>query len=799
MGKITQNLPNRYEIPKLKRKRRRKDLDDLRSRILKTKRKSDKVEENQYEDQHNKPNPSKIVKKYTKPVYTGIFRNGTKSKNIRKEKYGNTVSKARLRGDALKLFDGESETICMSRSTVDDESTSQLPNNNKELVKNISRPTRHRKKSPVLGKKQRPNRTYYLGDVSQENKEVDNIVYDPIDIPEVVINYNSSTKRATKETQINKKKKETTDLPYNKNTSCSIDWQDHYIKICDKISKELKNVLDDTKDPLSEARKKLKELISTNTDNMQTAIHVIESSQNRDISCSSKDKGNTNKIISNYSIDNILSTVPDIQYSNASHLSQNNSKLPFKRRRSKRSSQFTILISPEEQPLLKFCETKTPASTVTQYQSNEEDIQNYINPEVLFEVSTTDATSVRDHLTLSTLHDIHEKQYYQTEKEYMRDQRYICPPTDIVNVSQNTRTQHTTRRHYQAEKKLKKRYMVTTPEEFSMQVNDKQNKDCDKYDALQKYPSKIDKSRSNNERKFCELDFVNMFQNLPTPSTVNRQFYRSRVPYIRSMKMNDPVRSEKSDADLINDSSKREDGYIRLQNCIQQAPFEILTAAATFIEHQHLSQAAAQTNDRTKNIFTDRCVPISSNSKESSSYCSSQLAGSSNFNVDPTKQRHKSTYNCKERNIFTNCSNGSHECNISQTHQNHAKTSRIAAASKCSYFPIHYRSVANNYVDHNIGHTHVLPLVSDHDPYTYSQQVDDHHMVCLQNFIQPVKYFALERGVDVHKMPIYVNNGACRCWNPVDCCTVAFYNKRDCVSTRVNLERCHDTTVNESV
>lgn len=313
---------------------------------------------------------------------------------------------------------------------------------------------------------------------------------------------------------------------------------------------------------------------------------------------------------------------------------------------------------------------------------------------------------------------------------------------------------------------LKKRFLTITP---PTQLDDKEiiTVDCNvSNNILQKYPKEIDRSGSTN-KKFCETDFVNMFQNLPTPSTVNR-LYRSK----KSESQNKHSERFEKSTDLYTDVSSRECKAVQFHNCVRsQDPLQVLTSAAAFVEAGHLPQTEAG------NLFTDRYIPISSNccnlfdQQPSQLYCS-QNAGPSNFNIEPAKQRHctsQNSHRCEEKHTCHNYSNCSHEYNISQAHhQNHAETIRTTVAPGCSYLPVHYSSVASNYVNlpNNVGHTRILPLVPNHDPYTYPQQVDDHQrMVCLQNCTQPIKYFALDNGVNVHKVPLYVKDSVCQCQN----------------------------------
>lgn len=350
----------------------------------------------------------------------------------------------------------------------------------------------------------------------------------------------------------------------------------------------------------------------------------------------------------------------------------------------------------------------------------------------------------------------------------------------------------------------KKRYSrLTFYNESPTQLCDKQIvtvDDCvESNNRLQQYPNKINRSESNNDRKFSEIDFANMFQNLPTPSTVQRQFSRSKISgsRIESMKMKDLERPEEFCTDLCVNSLKKKSEVVQFRDCTHsQAPLEILTAAAAFVEDQHPPQTEAM------NLFTGRYFPTYPSRSnhwtrsQPSSFYSLHGADSSNFNVEPAKQRHcctsRNASRSEERHIYLNCTNCSHECNVS--HQNHTETVRTTMASGYAHCPIYDGCVANNYVNlpNNVEHTRVLPFVLNHNPCTYPQQVDDHRGICLQKFTQPVKYFALDKGVNVQKIPVYINTGVYQHGDHGNCPTVLFCNKQECSNAHVHFKRCHD-------
>lgn len=344
--------------------------------------------------------------------------------------------------------------------------------------------------------------------------------------------------------------------------------------------------------------------------------------------------------------------------------------------------------------------------------------------------------------------------------------------------------------------------ITTSRKELPMQHYDKPIitiDNGDEPDNRHLYPNEIDRSNLSDEREFCEMNIVDMFQNLPTPSTVKREIdrYQSEVQESRteSMKMKDSERLEKPSTDLYNDNSNRDNEVIGIRNnARRKVSLEVLSEAAAFVEYQHVPQT------RIGNPCS-RYIPIypsrsnSYNQLPSSSY-SSHGAGPFISNIEP--QRHctsSSVPSSKERHIYLNCSNCSQKYNISQEHQNRTETAQITMAPEYSYFPAHNCNMANNYVNlpNNMGHTYVLPLILNHDRYTYPQQVDDHHhMVCLQNFAQPTKYYALDDGENVQKIPLFVNDNICQRRHHGNRSAV-FCSKKKCSSAHINLVRCNDT------
>ncbi|XP_024870663.1 uncharacterized protein LOC112453887 isoform X2 [Temnothorax curvispinosus] len=131
MGKIiTRRSPtDDEETTKLRRKRRKKDLDRIHSKILQARRKLDNVVKGN-KDGQKRQGRAKICNRLLPEPAAGIYRNGAKGKDIqRAETVENTFHKARLKADALKLFNGDTHG---SKRIVEiptrDKPTEQSPN-----------------------------------------------------------------------------------------------------------------------------------------------------------------------------------------------------------------------------------------------------------------------------------------------------------------------------------------------------------------------------------------------------------------------------------------------------------------------------------------------------------------------------------------------------------------------------------------------------------------------------------------------------------------------------------------------
>ncbi|XP_029170502.1 variant-silencing SET domain-containing protein-like isoform X3 [Nylanderia fulva] len=146
---------------KMKQKRREKDHDNkIHSMILKAREELDNVRKNNNEDRSRRPSHAKISNRLLPKPALGIYRNGSKGKDIKKESSESMFDRARLEADALKLFNGDtSESNYREEDLTHNETTNQSPN--KSFVKNSLNWTQSTlEQSPILREKWRNQKTY---------------------------------------------------------------------------------------------------------------------------------------------------------------------------------------------------------------------------------------------------------------------------------------------------------------------------------------------------------------------------------------------------------------------------------------------------------------------------------------------------------------------------------------------------------------------------------------------------------------------------------------------------------------
>ncbi|XP_020284258.1 uncharacterized protein LOC109854970 isoform X2 [Pseudomyrmex gracilis] len=158
MGKVTKTFSTKKVSPKLKNKRRKRELDKIHSKILKAKSKLDNIEKHGNKSRQKIQNQAKICSRLLPKPVAGIYRNGAKA-----ETSENKINNARLKADALQLFNGDtSESIedDVEIALFDEPTIQSL---NKSFVENsLERAACESEQSPVLGKRHDHNQNVYV-------------------------------------------------------------------------------------------------------------------------------------------------------------------------------------------------------------------------------------------------------------------------------------------------------------------------------------------------------------------------------------------------------------------------------------------------------------------------------------------------------------------------------------------------------------------------------------------------------------------------------------------------------------
>ncbi|XP_072753349.1 uncharacterized protein [Anoplolepis gracilipes] len=121
----------------------------------------DNVRKNDDKDRQRRQGQAKICSRLLPRAAVGIYRNGAKGKDIQKETSENTFHRARLKADALKLFNGDTpefKKTYIEKLSTHDETSKQSPNKN--FVKNSLKfwtPDSILEESPILGERQSKN------------------------------------------------------------------------------------------------------------------------------------------------------------------------------------------------------------------------------------------------------------------------------------------------------------------------------------------------------------------------------------------------------------------------------------------------------------------------------------------------------------------------------------------------------------------------------------------------------------------------------------------------------------------
>ncbi|KYN11532.1 hypothetical protein ALC57_16316 [Trachymyrmex cornetzi] len=168
MGRITRSSTDQE---KPQRKRRKKDLNRIHSKILQAKQKLDKIGKGDNKEQ-KKQGRAKICNRLLPEPVAGIYRNGAKGKDIQKaETLENTYHNARLKADVLELLNGDTHKseriveIPIQNKTIKQSAKKDCIQNNFELNELCIQEL-----SPVLGNRQR---IFDDTNLTKENKTSD--------------------------------------------------------------------------------------------------------------------------------------------------------------------------------------------------------------------------------------------------------------------------------------------------------------------------------------------------------------------------------------------------------------------------------------------------------------------------------------------------------------------------------------------------------------------------------------------------------------------------------------------------
>ncbi|XP_011871156.1 PREDICTED: uncharacterized protein LOC105563828 [Vollenhovia emeryi] len=275
MGKIARGSTDRDDAstPRPRRKRRKRDLDRMHSKILQAKRKLDNAGK---DGKRKKPNQGKICNRLLPEPTAGIFRNGTKGKEIQKaDKSQSTFHTARLKADALKLFNGDTRgSKCIVSVPTQDKTTEQ--SSNKDCMKSslewtleqspVLKPSRNQK--PCLVRKKGEENLFEVTDsntikqsVSDESRHGSKedvckrrLFQNDGEQSETIIAQISDNTDVAKESRINR-----TETEYSNKSKHPCDPLNCFMKFC-KISAEKfeTDILKTYSDPVATKIKKLK-------------------------------------------------------------------------------------------------------------------------------------------------------------------------------------------------------------------------------------------------------------------------------------------------------------------------------------------------------------------------------------------------------------------------------------------------------------------------------------------------------------------------------------------------------------
>ncbi|XP_012523600.1 uncharacterized protein LOC105829369 isoform X2 [Monomorium pharaonis] len=656
MGKVTQRKStDREETPKPRRKRRKADLNRIHSRILQAKRKLDNNGKDDKKSGQKKQGRAKICDRLLPEPAAGIYRNGIKGKNIhRAQTTTNTYRKARLKGDALKLFSGETDT---PRSIVEipvhDETTEQSPNNN--CMKDSLKWTPCiLEQSPILG--QNKNHKPHL-----VKKKIEENIFKDADSNDIKKqNVNNKSRKVQKEnickrklfqndceqletvtttpTQIfdntdlvkeNEANKKGTKQMCSKNSkNLSYDPLSHYMEFCRVISAE--NFEEDIlpnfqSDPVATITKRLKNiyadsyrqhLLRKKKQELENVKYSVEyqACTNSDVSQLSPiefevPKCSENHITAHLQAHNANGSLENYENSDTPYLKQSKDKLS--------KSKY-------------FCLNKKDS-----IQLDSQENTNYVN-HLLKSKHDTDNFSIdipRNSHYIDNSKNLRTSMYLSDpvlSERYLKD--YSCEKLSTAVSDSSTLPQKCNNRtnNWNIKKRvpsiLRRCNITINNPSHSVQINNDYTEDL--YEKCE--TNLFNRSPSNGIKKeLYKTAFpTNVFTNLPTSKTINATFDQTKIlePQIGTMKIKDSQESqvEQFDINMHPKEHNERNEFCQYNNFLHPQIFE-----ASYDTNQKLPRQKQNSLETKKHIFH-------SNNYRLSNYL--QRVNFSNSNIESAKQ-----------------------------------------------------------------------------------------------------------------------------------------------------------------
>ncbi|KYQ52638.1 hypothetical protein ALC60_08247 [Trachymyrmex zeteki] len=640
MGRITRRSTDRE---KPQQKRRKKDLDRIHSKILQAKRKLDNNGKG-YNKEQKKQGRTKICNRLLPEPAAGIYRNGTKGKDIQKaETLENTYHEARLKADALKLFNGDTRKskrlveIPIKNKTTKQSANKNCIQNSLELKELCTQEL-----SPVLGKRQR---IFHDTDLIKENKTSD------------------------KETE----------LIGSKNKDLLCDPLNRYMEFCKISAKNFEaDILQNyPSDPVTSTIKKLKHAYADSFRQQLLRKKKKQELENANSThsvehqvCVSSDTSQLSPVefeVPKCSENCIIAAhfQEDVSHKdNKFHLVQNTK---LKKRDGTMGYSFTsslsqnIVTNNTNSFIVENCENSD-----NQYSKQSKDICQLAKATNLFVVNEKDLVQMDsqknpnyvNHLLKNKQHEVnfsidisnHKNSHIDNNSKFLEKSIFLSDPVlsekhfsndycrrklpitvsdncALNNVSKNYNNRIANKCEVKNVKRVPTilRRCIDGPinkPNHSIQING------DVEGLHKKYETNLFNRSNRIEKELCETIFPNSFKSLPTPSIINAMVDQTKIlePQIGSMKIKDSQESqvEQFNVNMHPKEYNERNEFHRYGNSLYPRPFEVScnTNAEKLLEQEQIS-------DIRKPFYR-------SNNYHPINYL--QSVSSSNSNVEPTKQ-----------------------------------------------------------------------------------------------------------------------------------------------------------------